>query len=304
MLHSRTHWAGSAANPLRMTERATASHRFAVFSTMPPKRLLVVDDDQTIVALISGILQQRGFEVSTATSVPEALRVINSGPIDVLLSDLNIGQPGDGFTVVSAVRRTYPDAVAIILTGFPDIDIALRAIRDQVDQILVKPIHPDRLVQVIERDVRTGTRHRPLAIKRISELIRENKDTIMENCLERIMKISSERFPDLHCSPEEMRNNLPHVIEESCDRVDSRQNDVNERARSFAAEHGRLRRRQGYDPIFMLNENTTIRQEILEFVHENLLVLNLSYLFMDLTLISDALDDQLEIAMRAFLEKG
>ncbi len=268
---------------------------------MPPKRLLVVDDDKAIVALISGILRQHGFDVSTATSVPEALRVINSGPIDVLLSDLNIGQPGDGFTVVSALRRTYPEAVAIILTGFPDIDIAMRAIRDQVDQILVKPIHPERLVQAIERDVRTGTRPRPLAIKRISELIRDNKDAILENCLEHIMTISAERFPDLHYSADELRNNLPRVIEELCDRVESRSDHVNEKARQFAAEHGHLRRRQGYDPIFLLNESTTIRREILAFIHDHLLVLNLSYLFMDLTLVSDALDDQLEISMRAFL---
>jgi CheY-like chemotaxis protein len=270
---------------------------------MRRKRLLLVDDETTIVALLSSILQQHGFEVSAATSVPEALQLISSGSeIDILLSDLNIGQPGDGFTVVSALRRTYPDALAIIITGFPDIDIAMRAIRDQVDEILLKPIHPERLVQVIERDLRIGTKPRPLAIKRISELIRENKDVIMANCLERIAKMSDERFPDLCYSEDQLRNNLPHVLDELSDRVDSRRDTVSKRARAAAVEHGRLRCRQGYNPTFLLNESSTIRQEVLATIHEHLLVLNLSYLFMDLALVSDGLDDQLEVSMAAFLE--
>jgi YesN/AraC family two-component response regulator len=52
---------------------------------------------------------------------------------DILVTDLNIGEPGDGFTVVSAIRRMQPDAAALIITGFPAFDNVLQAIRQQVN---------------------------------------------------------------------------------------------------------------------------------------------------------------------------
>ena len=62
-----------------------------------------------------------------------------SAQFDVLISDLNIGQPGDGFTVVSAMRRSQPACITLILTGYPGFDTALEAIRSQVDDYLIKP---------------------------------------------------------------------------------------------------------------------------------------------------------------------
>jgi DNA-binding NtrC family response regulator len=97
------------------------------------RRLLCVDDEEVILFTMAAILKKHGFEVSTAASVAEALQKITSETFDVLLSDLNIGNPGDGLTVVSAMRRTQPEAVTMILTGYPAFETALEAIRQQVD---------------------------------------------------------------------------------------------------------------------------------------------------------------------------
>jgi DNA-binding NtrC family response regulator len=83
------------------------------------KRLLLVDDEASIRATLPLILQQRGFHVNVAASVPEAIQKIQNHNFDAVLSDLNIGQPGDGFTVVRALRKVNPRCVAIILTGYP-----------------------------------------------------------------------------------------------------------------------------------------------------------------------------------------
>ena len=105
-------------------------------------RVLFVDDESAIRVTLPAILEMRGFEVTVAATVPEALDAIRSKTFDVLLSDLNIGEPGDGFTVVSAMRRTQPNCRTIILTGFPDFDKALRSIREQADDYVVKPGTP------------------------------------------------------------------------------------------------------------------------------------------------------------------
>ena len=74
-------------------------------------RILFVDDEPGIRLSLPAVLTIHGFEVTAAGSVAEALDSMNKWPFDVLISDLNIGHPGDGFTVVSAMRRTQPECV-------------------------------------------------------------------------------------------------------------------------------------------------------------------------------------------------
>ena len=104
-----------------------------------PKTVLFVDDETSVRLTFAAILRQNGFEVTVAATVAEALREINTQYFDALISDLNIGEPGDGFTVVSAMRRTQPTCTNLILTGYPAFETALQAIRNQVDDYLVKP---------------------------------------------------------------------------------------------------------------------------------------------------------------------
>src|SRR4051812_7132489 len=106
---------------------------------MAPCRVLLVDDDAGIRTSLQEILRKEGFEVTVCASVSEGLAEINSKAFDALISDLNIGEPSDGFTVVSAMRRTQPQAITLIMTGFPAFDSALEAIRQQVDAYLMKP---------------------------------------------------------------------------------------------------------------------------------------------------------------------
>jgi ActR/RegA family two-component response regulator len=96
-------------------------------------------------------LQQRGFDVRVAATVPEALSEIRTHQVDVLLSDLNIGKDGDGFTVVQAMRRAHPNCVTVLLTGYPAFESALQAIHDEVDDYFVKPADLDSLIGTIER---------------------------------------------------------------------------------------------------------------------------------------------------------
>ena len=73
-------------------------------------RILFADDEPSIRMTLPAILQHEGFEVSVAATVAEALAYINRETFDVLLADLNIGERGDGFTLISAMRRVQPQA--------------------------------------------------------------------------------------------------------------------------------------------------------------------------------------------------
>ena len=84
--------------------------------------MLFVDDEPSIRLTLPPILEESGFQIRVADSVQSALQEISSRKFDVLLSDLNIGEPRDGFLVVKAARAANPRCVAILLTGYPDFD--------------------------------------------------------------------------------------------------------------------------------------------------------------------------------------
>ena len=118
------------------------------------KRLLFVDDEEGIRATLPAILERRGYQVRVAATVPEALSEMRNHKFDVLVSDLNIGEDGNGFTVIRAMRKTHPNCVAILLTGYPAFETVVQAIEDEVDGYLVKPADIDSLVGTIERKLR------------------------------------------------------------------------------------------------------------------------------------------------------
>jgi DNA-binding response OmpR family regulator len=268
---------------------------------MTRRRLLLVDDEPAIVQTLSLILKRHNFEVTSANDVATALQAISSEKFDILVTDLNIGEPGDGFTVVSALRRTQPEALALIITGFPAFDKALQAIREQVDDFLVKPIHPRDLVAAIENTMRTRRVHVPVKSKRISQVVLENKDAVMTAWLARMRELTKgtaqERLSDL-----DLLNHHGPMIDELCRRVEDPTTPLPIVARDAAVRHGELRRQQGFSAVFLLQESTATRREVLTVIHHNLIVLNLSYLFTDLAVMSDSLDDQMEVALAAFLQ--
>ena len=97
--------------------------------------ILFVDDEDSIRLTLPLLLEREGFKVTSARNVPEALNLIATQEFQVLLTDLNIGYPGDGFAIVSAMRSTQPDALRFILTGYPAFESALEAMRHAQEEL-------------------------------------------------------------------------------------------------------------------------------------------------------------------------
>ena len=80
---------------------------------MANTKILLVDDDDLVRSMMGEELKQHGFDVTTAASMSEALKHINSNVYDVMLSDLHMPGAGDGLTVVTALHHTNPKAVTM-----------------------------------------------------------------------------------------------------------------------------------------------------------------------------------------------
>jgi DNA-binding NtrC family response regulator len=113
--------------------------------------MLFVDDEPSIRLTLPLILEESGFQIRVADSVQSALQEISGHKFDVLLSDLNISEPRDGFLVVKAARAANPLCVAILLTGYPDFESEKESIKKEIDGYFVKPADIENLLKTIEQ---------------------------------------------------------------------------------------------------------------------------------------------------------
>lgn len=113
-------------------------------------RVLVVEDDPGTRNFLLLALRRAGFDVTEAGSGAQALELLQTASWHVLLVD--IGLPGmSGFELVEEAKRKYPDVVIALMTADARLDVAVQALRSQVDDFLAKPIAPQVLVEQVER---------------------------------------------------------------------------------------------------------------------------------------------------------
>jgi len=264
-------------------------------------RVLFVDDEPAIRETLHQILTMHGFDVTSAGRVAEALQQIASGPFDVLIADLNIGQPGDGFTVVSAMKRTHPDCRTFILTGYPAFESALQAIRSQVDDYLVKPASVPALIGLIEQNLRTpGKKRRPMASKRIYEVIRDQKPVVTERLTE-AMKTHPE-LAALGRSDQDRASSITPILEELVRLLEKPEVAGSGSKMQAAAWRGHVQRLQGYSIPLVITSFRLLEDLLYEVVNENLLLLEISQVIPDIRRLNSALILQLEATIKSYLE--
>src|SRR5580704_13040766 len=102
-------------------------------------KVLLVDDDDAVREMMTATLERKGFEVVAAHGVAAALQHIAAESFDVLITDLHMPNPGDGFTVITAMHHSQPKALTLLISGFPDVQSAMAAILLEADEVIVKP---------------------------------------------------------------------------------------------------------------------------------------------------------------------
>jgi two-component system response regulator HydG len=113
-------------------------------------RVLVVDDAQDTVEVLSRNLASRGIRVTAAASAMEAIGVLDSSPIDLVITDFHM--PGvDGMDLTRYVRENRPDTEVVMITGYGSIGNAVTAMKAGAGEYLTKPFTDKELFDAIER---------------------------------------------------------------------------------------------------------------------------------------------------------
>jgi len=113
-------------------------------------RLLLVDDEESYVNVLSKRMTRRNFEVSSALSGAQAIRILRKQDFDAVVLDLKM-EDMDGIEVLRIFRKMAPDLAVIMLTGHGSATAALQGMQEGAFDYLTKPCELDELLEKIAK---------------------------------------------------------------------------------------------------------------------------------------------------------
>ena len=132
-----------------MREIGTAALGEACFFHMA-ESILVVEDDELMLAALEILLEDEGYEVTTASSGIEAIELAKDKEFDLVVSDVRMAEM-DGIETISNVKEQQPDARSIVITGFASPDVPVQAIKMGVDDYIMKPFDDRQFLASVKR---------------------------------------------------------------------------------------------------------------------------------------------------------
>jgi putative nucleotidyltransferase with HDIG domain len=122
----------------------------------PRRRVLIVDDDHLVRDALRFALEDAGYDVWAVAHGADALAVLESQAVDIVLSD--IFMPGmNGFELLKQIRQRRPDVPVILVTGFGNIEMARQALKEGATDFITKPYNVSEIPILIERNLMRHT---------------------------------------------------------------------------------------------------------------------------------------------------
>ena len=122
---------------------------------MPKTRVLVIDDDESMLELAEFHLQAQGYEAVRAQTGEEGLKLVEGGHFDVILTDLQLPDLG-GIEVVKRLKEISPQSEIIMISGHGSVAKAVEATKAGAFYFVEKPVEFEELMVLIEKAVERG----------------------------------------------------------------------------------------------------------------------------------------------------
>ena len=118
-------------------------------------KILVIEDDVAFCKLVEKFLSKQGYEISCAFSAAEAHRLIENLKFDLILTDLRLPD-SDGMTLLSEFKKNLPTTPVILMTGYSDINTAVKAMKNGAFDYISKPFNPEEVLLVVENALKSS----------------------------------------------------------------------------------------------------------------------------------------------------
>jgi DNA-binding response OmpR family regulator len=266
---------------------------------MEKNRILLVDDDESLRTVYKLGLENHGFEVVAAATVNEALHLISTQNFDALLTDLQMPDPADGFTLVSAMRHLQPKAITLVNSGYPAVQEAMTTILLQADEVLVKPLKIAKIAEIIRARLLDPSYHSTVIKECVATILDRDAKSTISAWLSRVER--NEELAALPLNFQERTGHLPLLMADLVRRLKLLPN-AKIPVSAAAREHGALRRLQGYTVAMLVEESRNLQVSIFSTLQNNLGTVDFSTVLLDVMTIADEVDSQLKQAMLGFTE--
>ncbi|MBF0595021.1 MAG: response regulator [Candidatus Omnitrophica bacterium] len=156
--------------------------------------ILIIDDEESVLLPLKRFLQKEDYEVFTAPSGKEGLSIIENSKIDILITDIHLGDMS-GIEVLQNAKKFYKDIEGIVVTGQKDEALAIESLRAGAGDYLTKPVNLDELLLSIQRAVQTinlnrDKLYRGREIKITSEIIAKMNQELERRIDDRTKELS------------------------------------------------------------------------------------------------------------------
>ena len=115
-------------------------------------RLLIVDDDEYILRNLEKILRLEGYETDTARTGREAIEKTRRNFYNLALLDIKLPDM-EGTELLKKMHETFPKMIKIMVTGYPDLENAIKSLNYGADAYLVKPVSVQELLDVVKQKI-------------------------------------------------------------------------------------------------------------------------------------------------------
>jgi DNA-binding response OmpR family regulator len=105
---------------------------------MKPAKILLVDDEKIMLSLLEAFLNEYGCTTCKATDGHQAIRILETAQFDLVITDLQLATTS-GLDVIRKAKELYPDMPVFMMTGCYEVQYAIEAFRNGVDDYLLKP---------------------------------------------------------------------------------------------------------------------------------------------------------------------
>jgi DNA-binding NtrC family response regulator len=114
--------------------------------------ILIVDDEQTILSILTTLLRMEGHEITPALGGKVAMKLLeeNEAAYDLMISDIRMPEV-DGMKLLEYVHENYPEMIVIMLTAYGQVETAIRAMELGAFDYIKKPFKADHLTSTVEK---------------------------------------------------------------------------------------------------------------------------------------------------------
>lgn len=114
------------------------------------KRILIVDDEPSVLTLLCDLFHSVGWDIQDASSGADAIEKIERGRYDVILTDMKMPGPS-GIEVLRTAKKIQSDAEVVLMTGYATVDTAIEAMRAGAFHYLMKPFKGEEVINLVEK---------------------------------------------------------------------------------------------------------------------------------------------------------